>query len=162
MADRPAGNASKLPLDPTPRALKRLRARGGGVRKHARWAPGALPYDASVKRIFVRSARRQGDTVSVSATEAKDNFGRVLSELKHHDAVFITSNKQPQAVVISVERYAELTGEPAPDLDMLTEEFDALVAHMRTPRARKGTLAAIRSSSEELVRTAVLAAEGRG
>ncbi|HET6762611.1 MAG TPA: type II toxin-antitoxin system prevent-host-death family antitoxin [Longimicrobiaceae bacterium] len=115
-----------------------------------------------MKRIVVRGVPDPSGTASVSATEAKNNFGRVLSRLEHNDAVFITKHKQPQAVILSVRRYAELTREAAPDLDLLSQEFDALVARMRTPEARKGTLAAIRSSSEELGRAAVLAAQGHG
>lgn len=161
MPDNSARPAPNPALDPAVRKAKALRGLRRSLRSRARSTSGAMPYDASVKRIVVGRVLDQTGAVSVSATEAKNNFGGVLSRLEHNDAVFITKHKRPQAVVLSVQRYAELTRAEVPDLDLLSQEFDALVARMRTPEARTGTLAAIRSSSEELGRAAVRAAGER-
>jgi antitoxin Phd len=157
MANDPARPTTKTALDRSVGKKKRSGFLKRGLRSPARSASVTLRFDASGKRIVVGRVIGQTDTVAVSATEAKNNFGGVLSRLEHHDAVFITRHNRPQAVVVSVQRYAELTREEAPDLDLLSQEFDALVARMRIPEARAGTLAAIRASSEELGRAAVLA-----
>lgn len=75
---------------------------------------------------------------SFSATEAQNNFGRVLQRVDSGEAVWITRYGEAEAVVISAERYRELSGEAAPDLEKLTREFDAMVARMQTEEAEAG------------------------
>lgn len=75
---------------------------------------------------------------SFSATDAQNNFGRVLQRVDRGEAVYITRYGEPEAVVVSAERYRELSGEAAPDLGKLTREFDAMVARMQTEEAEAG------------------------
>ena len=72
---------------------------------------------------------------SVSATEAQNNFGRVLGKVAEEGVVYITKYDRPQAVVISVDRYEALVGDSDPDLADLTREFDAMLEAMQTPEA---------------------------
>lgn len=106
--------------------------------------------------------RRQAGIVSMSSTEAQNGFGHLLETVARDGTVFITRRNAARAVVLSVERYEELTREAEPDLDELTAEFDALLERMQSPEARAGIRAALRATPEELASAAVDAArEGR-
>ena len=72
---------------------------------------------------------------SISATEAQNNFGRVLGKVAEDGVVYITKYDRPQAVVISVDRYEALVGNEDPDLAELTREFDEMFEAMQTPEA---------------------------
>ena len=72
---------------------------------------------------------------SVSATEAQNNFGRVLGKVAEDDVVYIPKYDRPQAVVMSVDRYEALVGESDPDLADLVREFDEMFEAMQTPEA---------------------------
>jgi prevent-host-death family protein len=72
---------------------------------------------------------------SVSATEAQNNFGRVLGRVAEEGVVYITRYDRPQAVVISVDRYEALVGDSDPGLADLAREFDAMLEAMQTPEA---------------------------
>lgn len=96
---------------------------------------------------------------SVSATDAQNNFGRVLSQVARQGAIFIEKYDRPTAVVLSVERYRELTGTEEPELEELTREFDELLAHMQTEEAAAGTDRLFDMGAEELGEAAVSGAE---
>jgi len=100
----------------------------------------------------------RGSVVYMTSTEAKNGFGRVLDTVARQGTVLITRRDEPQAVVMSIERYEALTGSTSPDLDTLTAEFDQLLERMQTPEAQAGLQAAFRASPEELSRAAVAAA----
>jgi antitoxin Phd len=100
-----------------------------------------------------------GPTVYMTSTEAQNGFGRVLDTVARQGTVMITKHNATQAVVMSIEQYEALTQAPRPDLNLLTEEFDAMVERMQTPEAGAGLLAAFRASPEELSRAAVAAAK---
>jgi 2-haloalkanoic acid dehalogenase type II len=68
-------------------------------------------------------------SVSVSATEAQNNFGRVLGNVAQDRVVYITRYDRPEAVVLSLRRYEALSGSSAPDLEELTRRFDDVVPH---------------------------------
>src|SRR5215213_2589277 len=74
---------------------------------------------------------------SVSATEAQNNFGRVLGKVAEEGVVYITKYDRPHAVVISVDRYEALVGASDPDLADLAHEFEAMLEAMQTPEARQ-------------------------
>jgi prevent-host-death family protein len=84
------------------------------------------------------AARAATRRVSVSATEAKNRFRDVLDLAAQGKTVVITTYDKPAAVVVSPERYRELTGEPDVDLAELTREFDGLVERMQGPEAAAG------------------------
>ena len=99
---------------------------------------------------------------SVSATEAQNNFGRVLGKVAEDGVVYITKYDRPQAVVISVERYEALVGEGAPDLEELTREFDALLVRMQSPEARRAVDRLFAMDTDELGEAAVRGAQRKG
>jgi antitoxin Phd len=96
---------------------------------------------------------------SVTATEAKNEFGRLLETVIRGGRVFITRHDAPKAVLISVEDFEALSASAKANvknkLNTLRGEFDALLAEMQTPRARAGIEAAFKASPEELGRVAL-------
>lgn len=113
--------------------------------------PGVLPL-----------RNRRGERVevpSVTATDAKNEFGRVLETVKEKGAVAITRHDAAKAVLLSVEEYnALVAAQGKTDLDALSGEFDALLERMQTHGARRGMRAAFDASPGELGKTAVKAA----
>lgn len=110
-----------------------------------------------------RSSR--GETLtpsSVTASEAKREFARVLELVNQGGAVVITKHDAPKAVLMSVESYNALSGAAETTLETLDREFDALLAAMQTPKARRGMKAAFGASGRELGKAAVAAARKRG
>ena len=107
----------------------------------------------------------RGETVepsSVSASEAKSEFGRVLEMAIQGGAVVITKHDSPKAVLISVENFNALSGAAETKLDTLSQEFDALLARMQTSTARRGMKAAFAASGKRLGKAAVAATRSRG
>lgn len=100
--------------------------------------------------------------ISMTSTEAQNGFGRVLDSVARNRTVLITRHNAAQAVVISVERYEELTRASRPDLDALAAEFDSLLARLQTPGARAGLREAFGASPDELAQAAVAAARSAG
>jgi antitoxin Phd len=97
----------------------------------------------------------------VSATVAKNEFGRVLDMAVRGGRVVITKHNAPTAVLLSADAYEALAGRATPDLDELREEFDAMLKRMQTPKARAGTAALFAASPSELGGAAVTAAHRR-
>jgi len=99
---------------------------------------------------------------SVTASEAKSEFGRVLEMAIRGGAVVITKHDAPKAVLISVENFNALTAAAETKLDALNHQFDALLAQMQTPKARRGMKTAFAASAKQLGKAAVAAARSRG
>ena len=107
----------------------------------------------------------RGETLepsSVSASEAKSEFGRVLEMAIQGWAVVITKHDSPKAVLISVENFNALSGAAETKLDTLSQEFDALLARMQTSKARRGMKAAFAASGKRVGKAAVAATRSRG
>jgi prevent-host-death family protein len=94
----------------------------------------------------------------LTATEAKNEFGKVLETVMQDGIVVITRHDAPKAVLLSIDEFEALSQAPQRDLDSLTSEFDALFAQMQTPEARAGMKAAFGASPKKLSRAAVSAA----
>jgi antitoxin Phd len=108
---------------------------------------------------------RRGEPVttsSVTATDAKKQFGRVLELVLKGGAVVITKHDAPKAILLSMDEFNALTQPTESPLDRLSADFDALLARMQTPRARAGMKAAFGAPPRELGRAAVAAARKRG
>lgn len=101
------------------------------------------------------------ERVSVSATDAKNEFGRILEKVIQGGTVVITKHDAPKAVLISVDEFEVLSRANRVQLDSLSGEFDALLARMQTPAARAGMKAAFDASPKQLGRAAVAAARKR-
>ena len=102
------------------------------------------------KLTFRNSQGRLVDIPTVAATEVKNEFGTILDQATHNGAVAITRHEKPKAVLMSFDEFTALTKARTRTLDDLTVEFDALLARMQTPNARKGVEAAFNASAEEL------------
>jgi antitoxin Phd len=135
--------------------------------------PKALEETAAYAVRFRRSRRgtlaifrnRRGERVNASsftATEAKNEFGRVLEMVIQGGVVVITKHDAPKAVLVSMEEFSALARATESKLETLSSEFDALLARMQTPKARAGMKAAFDASPEQLGRAAVAAARKRG
>jgi prevent-host-death family protein len=108
---------------------------------------------------------RRGERVdpsSVTATDAKKEFARVLEMVIQGGVVVITKHDAPKAVLLSVDEFNALAHAPSLKLDALSGQFDALLARMQTPKARAGMKAAFAASPKQLGRAAVAAARRRG
>ena len=107
---------------------------------------------------------RRGETVdtsSITATDAKKEFARMLEMVIQGGVVVITKHDAPKAVLLSVDEFNALAHAPS-QLDALSGQFDALLARMQTPKARAGMKAAFAASPKQLGRAAVAAARRRG
>jgi len=98
---------------------------------------------------------------SVSATEAQNNFGRVLGQAVNEGVVYITRYDRPAAVVMSIDEYRNLTEPRSSELDVLTREFDELYAGMQTPAASAAFDSLFEMGSEELGEAAARGALAR-
>jgi prevent-host-death family protein len=107
-----------------------------------------------------RDAR--GAPAQFTATQAKNEFGRVLEMALHGDAVVITKHDAPKAILISVDQFNKLTHATEAKLDTLSLEFDALLAGMQSPKSSAAMKAAFAASPAELGKAAVTAARKRG
>ena len=87
--------------------------------------------------LTLRNHRGQNlEVESVSATEAKNSFGRLLERTIAGGMVAITRHREPRAVLLSLDEYQALTAKVEDPLDRLRGEFDSLVARMQTPAAK--------------------------
>src|SRR5262245_2364474 len=111
---------------------------------------------------FRNSRGETREPSSVSASEAKSEFGRVLEMAIQGRAVVITKHDAPKAVLMSVENFNALAGATETKLDTLSQEFDALLARMQTSKARRGMKAAFAASGKRLGKAAVAATRSRG
>jgi antitoxin Phd len=71
----------------------------------------------------------------VTASTAKNSFGRVLDRVAKEGRVAITKHDEPCAVLISIDEYRALVGVEAATLNTLADEFDALFDRMQKPGA---------------------------
>lgn len=104
----------------------------------------------------------RAETVSVTATEAKKEFGRVLETVMQGGVVVITKHDAPKAVLMSVDEFEALSRAGGATLDALSEQFDTLLARLQTPKARAGMKAAFNASPKQLGKAAVAVARKRG
>jgi antitoxin Phd len=106
--------------------------------------------------IRIRNARGELiEATEVSASDAKNGFGRILERVTKDGGVTITRRREPLAVVIPIDTYVRLATAEARILDTLSGEFDALLARMQTPGAAKAMQRAFAMAPAELGRAAV-------
>jgi prevent-host-death family protein len=125
--------------------------------------PRVGPAGAGIDGKTGRDRSNQGmEAASVTASEAKNEFGRVLEMAIRGRTVVITKHDAPKAVLISVEDFNALSRTSEARLDTLTREFDALLAQMQTPRARRGMKSAFAASARRVAKASVAAARTSG
>jgi antitoxin Phd len=113
---------------------------------------------------MVNFRNRQGEQIeaeTLTATQAKNEFGRLLERVIRGEMVVITKHDAPKAVLISVDEYQALARTPESQLNSLTGEFDELLSHMQTPKARTAMKQAFAASPKQLGKAAVSAARKR-
>ena len=114
------------------------------------------------QRNVSRNVNLRAAKVSYTATEAKNEFGRVLEQAIQGTTVLITKHDSPRAVLISIDHFQALEEAPQSKLNTLTEQFDTLLERMQTPKARRGMAAAFGANNKQLGKAAVVAARKRG
>ena len=104
------------------------------------------------------------DRALVTATEAKNQFGRLLERAMQGGHIVITKHDAPKAVLISMDEYTALSNAPESRINTLSAEFDSLLMRMQRPGARTSMQAAFHSSPKQLGKAAVInvAARKRG
>jgi antitoxin Phd len=118
------------------------------------------------RRLVTLNINRRGQSIaaaSMSATSAKNEFGRALETALRGQPVVITKHEDPKAVLLSIEDFEALSQAQSPKfkLDALTAEFDALLDRMQTRAAAEAMEDAFAASPEELGRAARRAARRR-
>jgi antitoxin Phd len=103
-----------------------------------------------------------GRGASFTATQAKNDFGRLLERAIQGDTVVITKHDSPRAVMISMEEYKALKGATERALSTLAAEFDSMYDRMQTPKSRSAMQAGFTSNSEQMGKAAVNSARKRG
>ena len=96
-----------------------------------------------------------GVGTTVRATDAQNNFGRVLDQATSEGTVYITRYGRPTAVVMSIDQYDALTSPDSADLDELAQQFEEMLARMQTPEAAAGVEALFEMDSAQLGEAAV-------
>jgi len=99
---------------------------------------------------------------SYTATQAKNEFGRMLERAIHGEPVVITKHDSPRAVLMSFAEFQALKQAPQAGLDTLRGEFDRLFEGMRTPTARRAVDRLFRMTPRALGKAAVAGARRRG
>lgn len=92
------------------------------------------------------------DEMRIASSEAKNEFGRLLDEVSHGGTVVITRYDTPRAVLMSYERYEQLSGATSQALADLTSEYDAWYERMQSPKARRAKAEAYAASTEAMGR----------
>jgi antitoxin Phd len=92
--------------------------------------------------------------VVVSATDAKNEFASILETAVARGPVCIQKHGEARAVLIGWDDYEKLTA--APDrLDVLRNEYDALLGRMQQPGMRERMQSAFDATPDELAAAAV-------
>jgi antitoxin Phd len=118
--------------------------------------------DKRTRRTSARERGRKGRENFYTATEAKNEFGRLLDQALQGITVVITKHDAPRAVLLSVDRFHALQQAPQINLNQLTAEFDAVLARMQTGTSRTGMERAFNASAKALGKAALSAARQRG
>ena len=113
------------------------------------------------QRNVSRHEDRGATKTSYTATEAKNEFGRLLEQAIHGTTVVITKHDSPRAVLISIDHFQTLQEAPEAKLNTLSEQFDTLLERMQSPKARRGMAAAFSADNKQLGKAAVAAARKR-
>ncbi len=94
---------------------------------------------------------------AVTASDLKNNFGEVSAQALK-GPLAITRHQRAEFVLLPVDQYLELQQARTAPLDALTSQFDAMVARMNTPAAKRGVAKLFQASPAGLGKAAVKAA----
>jgi antitoxin Phd len=107
--------------------------------------------------VFHTHRSEQSKPASVTATEAKNGFGRILEKAIRGSVVVITKHDAPKAVLMSMDEFNALSRAPESKINALSAEFDSLLARMQGSVARNSMDAAFHASPKQLGEGAVAA-----
>jgi len=137
-------------------ARRRTAVSKGARLKQPEEPPAMRPERAGGRLPSFRNRRgEQVEPRSFSASDAKNQFGRVLETALADGVVMITKHDAVKAVLVSAEEFTALTGAREPALDTLSREFDRLLARMQTPKSRAGMKSAFAATPKQLGQAAV-------
>lgn len=134
------------------------------------------PFDADLLRRSIRRAvglkQVQRDQthvdplgrapVRINATKVKNQMGHVLDRVIQGEIVLITRHETPKAAVIPMAEFEKLSRPTGDRLGALSSKYDAMLARMQSPAARKGMKAAFDASPKQLAQAALAFARRRG
>jgi antitoxin Phd len=95
-----------------------------------------------------------GDAPRVSASDAKNSFGRILDRVAREGRVAITKHDEPFAMLISMDQYRALVETGKRSVSTLSDEFDALYKRLQDPGAKAAMQRAFSMTPAELGRAA--------
>jgi len=98
---------------------------------------------------------------AMTASNLKNNFGKASLQASK-GALAITRHNRAEFVLMPVQEYVQLQRARQAPLEGLAAQFDAMVARMNTPAARKGAAALFKASPAQLGKSAVKAAKAHG
>jgi prevent-host-death family protein len=101
---------------------------------------------------------RVAQVPTVSATRAKNEFGRVVEEVERTGAVAIERYGKERVVILSIEEFEALTREREAPATLLEARLDELFARLAEPGSAAAMDRAFRAEGDELGRAAVHAA----
>ncbi len=96
---------------------------------------------------------------SFSATKLVAGMQKVISAVMTHGAVLVTRHDEPVMVLLSVDRYLKLQEAAAPNLEMLTRQFDTMFARMQGVEAARNMADAFAMTPAQLGEAAARAAK---
>jgi antitoxin Phd len=114
------------------------------------------------ERTSIEASVRVGDAIRMNATKVKNRMGQVLDRVMQGDVVLITKHGNPKAAVIPIAEFEKLSRSQEEGLTALSKKYDAMLARMQTPAARRGMKAAFDASPKQLGKAAVEFARRRG
>jgi antitoxin Phd len=100
--------------------------------------------------------------IRMNATKVKNQMGQVLDRVMQGETVLITRHEIPKAAVIPMSEFEKLSRATGEQLSTLSRKYDAMLARMQTPAARKGMKAAFDASPKQLAKAALRFARKRG
>ena len=106
--------------------------------------------------------REPGHRATYTATEAKNDFGKLLEQAIHGEPVIITRHGAEKAVMISAAEFRAFRREAEEKLQALRADFDRMYAEMQAPEFHCKMTKAFHMSPKELGKAAVRMAKGRG
>jgi prevent-host-death family protein len=108
------------------------------------------------------SPRRTERAVRMTATKVKNRMGHVLDRVMQGEIVLITRHETPKAAVVPIAEFERLSGAPDKVLSGLSKKYDAMLARMQSPEARKRMKAAFNATPKQLAEAALEFARKRG
>lgn len=88
-------------------------------------------------------ARATSGLAEFSSTTLATGISTITREVMKRGAAVITKHDEPVMVLMSIERYVQLEKAAAPNLDMLTRQFDEMYARMQAPAVAEKTIGAL-------------------